>query len=57
MPEYQSISRPLDIIWLALAVLLALAVILWMPYFGLHINESTGTGKLLTNHQMNYFLL
>jgi len=37
---------PLDFIWLALAVLLALAVILWMPYFGLHINESTGVRKL-----------
>ena len=49
LSECQAIWRPLDFIWLALTVLLALAVILWMPYFGLHINESPGTGKLLTN--------
>ena len=47
MPECQAISRPLDFIWLAFAVFLALIVVLRMQHFGLHIDESTGAGKFL----------
>lgn len=39
------ISRPLDLIWLALTVLLVLVVILRMAHLGLHIDQTTGAGS------------
>eukprot|EP00434_Breviolum_minutum_P043482 symbB.v1.2.038765.t2/scaffold5842.1/size23188/1 len=46
---FHSVSEillPLDFIWLAFAVFLALIVVLRMQHFGLHIDESTGVRKL-----------
>ena len=37
---------PLDLIWLALTVLLVLVVILRMAHLGLHIDQTTGLGKM-----------